>query len=653
MDPNQLFRDAVMLRTYCREVDGVLETPDQVYDRVIGAFKQYYARQIAAVPWFAENPGWERDWFERMRSGKALPAGRMLWSMGSSTVEKEGFLPLMNCAFVPFDHPVRPLKFLAKMLMLGCGVGFSLEWRFISKLLVKFSEMRGPITRLSMIVRVNVWDDGTYPANTHVVEDSREGWIKFLVYVMKRAIRYQSVYYTLDKLRPAGSPIKGFGGKTGDPAKLGEIAERIYWMLFELEDDYIETYYDVACSLGELIVSGNVRRSALIAVGDPDSTTFLGLKKFKNYTTKPWRSYCNNSVNVHRFDQLDDDYWNTFRGESEPYGFVNVDKCKFMDRCTERMYDKKYVPPEGFNPCAEQPLAAYEVCCLGEVNIVSNEDEEDLYQSLLMCYFFCKFAYSLGCPTELRTDHVTRVNQRIGISLSGIAVVPLERIRRAANTMSRIHDMDQAVSDWTFVNRSVALATVKPGGTLSKVSGSSGAGIHRPFSRYQIRRVRFPANSKMLGWLKDAGVPTEPAVHDASTTVVSFYLKNTEPADGHYADWVATDEGFVDTLKLITYVQMIWSDNAVSCTVYYDYAKLDSLVRPTLQRYFQKLKCFSGLPYYGHGFAQAPEEPISEEAYAKAVAGLKPYTHYGETDECDESLVDFGLCGPNGACSDR
>ena len=81
MDPNQLFRDAVMLRTYCREVDGVLETPDQVYDRVIGAFKQYYARQIAAVPWFAENPGWERDWFERMRSGKALPAGRMLCSL--------------------------------------------------------------------------------------------------------------------------------------------------------------------------------------------------------------------------------------------------------------------------------------------------------------------------------------------------------------------------------------------------------------------------------------------------------------------------------------------------------------------------------------------------------------------------------------------
>lgn len=652
MDNNQLFRDAVMLRTYCREVDGKLETPDQVYQRVLAAFETYYKEQIDVVPWFRENPHWKQGWFERMRTGKALPAGRMLWSMGSSTVEKEGFLPLMNCAFVPFDDPVRPLVFMCKMLMLGCGVGFSVESRFMNDLRHKFYKMRtmgyyqeGFIRRASSSKEKKCW----------AVPDSREGWFYFIEHVIVRAIQHKNVVYSLELLRPEGSPIKGFGGRSGDPGKLGQIAERIYDLISGVEDSdqMVETYYDVACSLGELIVSGNVRRSALIAIGDASDERFLSLKKFSNFKTKPWRAFCNNSVNVRKFEDLSGAYWDTFNGESEPYGWVNVETSQYQDMTTMLDTLSDYVLPEGFNPCAEQPLAPYEVCCLGEINLLAHQEEDDLFESMVLCYFFCKFAYTLGAAKEHRTHLVCHRNQRIGISLSGIAASHVTVLARAVKALKRLRTLDDAVSRATFVNPSIALSTVKPGGTLSKVSGCCGAGIHRPYAQYQIRRVRFPANSRMLPWFKKCGLHIEPALGDASTMVVSFYLKNVVPRDGNFADWVATDQGFKETVELVALVQETWSDNAVSCTVYYDKEKVDTLVKPVVKEYFDKLKCFSGLPYFGHGFPQAPEEEITEQEYLAFVAGTNPVPYEGQADEDHETPVDFGLCGINGACSDR
>lgn len=657
---NEIFKDAVMSRTYCREYleDGEWkkETPDQVWKRVTDSFILYYQSYIDRLDL---APGFDEDWRKRMSLGKALPAGRMIWAMGSETIKKDGYLPMMNCGFIVVDDPIEPIKFLMKMLMLGCGMGFSLEKKYFDFLRNKFVDLRyrgGDGTRNWLPICREADVGEKHLALT--VQDTKEGWVDFIGYVIECAVKMKACRFDLWNIRPAGSRIKGFGGRSGDPKILGIIAQRIYKIITSERYSSVKMYYDVICSIGELVISGNVRRSALIAIGDPDDDEFLGLKEFRQLQLNPWRCYCNNSVNVSEFKQLSEKYWDTYKGGNEAYGWVNMFACIYDDH--SRNPDENYVPPEGFNPCGEQPLASREVCCLGEVNLSRAESEDDLFESLKMCYYFCKLSFTM-MSSERRTDDITEINSRIGISLTGISMVTPEKREWAYNCRTRLKEWDADISFRLGLNPSVALTTVKPGGTLPKIAGSSGPGIHRPISEYQIRRVRFNKHSKVMKWLKGLGLPVEPQLNfdrsedQSGTQVVSFYLKNEAPHDGFYSDYQLTSHGFHDMLNLIAEVQEKWSDNAISVTVYYKLDSVDSVVRPMLEFYFDKLKVFSGLPYSEHNFPQAPEEPITKEQYDKFVEEhpVLGYKMCNECDDPDELPEDFGQCDSKGLCSDR
>jgi ribonucleoside-triphosphate reductase (thioredoxin) len=654
-DHDKLFKDAVMLRTYCRDLEDRKEKPEEVWDRVIDSFKKYYSLYLMNMDL---QEDWEEDWKKRMSTGQALPAGRMLWSMGSASIEKDGYLPMMNCGFILINDPIEPIKFLMKMLMLGCGMGFSLEKKYFDNLRRRFMNERYQTTG-------NIWFKSikevteTGP-DIHVAEDTKEGWVDLIGHVIYCGMRFVKCKFNIQKIRPAGSRIQGFGGRSGDPKILSNIAQRIYYILTKDRYPSIKMYYDIICSVGELVISGNVRRSALIAIGDPDDKRFLRLKRFDNLTEQPWRCYCNNSVNVSSFEQLTEDFWETYKGSSEAYGWVNIAKCKTEDTLRNIDREIEYIMPRGFNPCGEQPLADREVCCLGEVNLSRAESEEDLFQSMKMSYLFCKMSFMMR-SSEPFTDRITNRNQRIGISLTGIAMVEPKRREWAYRCRKRLRNFDEVFSKDVGVYPSIALTTVKPGGTLPKIAGSSGPGIHRPISKHQIRRVRFNKNSKLLGSLKAAGLPVEPQMNfdgkpDASgTQVVSFYLENEEPYDGNYSDYQLTETGFYDMLNLISEVQQNWSDNAISVTVYYNISDVDRVVKPNMELFFDKLKVFSGLPYSGHNFPQAPEEPISEEEYLNFTRNHP----IGSCELCldcdgpDNEPEDFGQCEAKGQCSDR
>lgn len=657
MDHNKIFAHAVMARTYCREGENLTDP----FRRVINAFEKYYVDCIERVGWFAENPKWKEKWLGLMTSGKALPAGRMLWSMGSRTIDEEGFLPMMNCGFVVIDDPIEPFVFIMKMLMLGCGMGFSLEYKYVSKTLKKIEEMASndPLQFAPKKRPVCQETSKENDPNVYVVEDSREGWLNLLRRVLESAYLDRSFSFSLEKLRPAGTPIKGFGGVSGDPQILANTMTQIHKLIVDTVCYDTELFYDIICLIGQVVVSGNVRRSALIAIGDPHDSTFLSLKTFENMKKAPWRCFCNNSVNVKKFSQLNDQFWATYNGNSEAYGFVNMKKCREAHRTWN--YARDSYEPQGFNPCGEQPLANHELCCLGEVNMSRCENIGEFFDALIMCYYFCKFAYRLGC-SDPRVQEVSQLNQRIGISLTSLCMSDDGQIIEwTERGRAQLKLFDTAVSIVLGCSESVALTTIKPGGTLTKISGAAGPGIHRPISEYQIRRVRFQKASPILKWLRDCGVPIEPSLmfdgtpDPSGTQIASFYIRNGVPADGHYSDWQVTQEGFAEMLGRVAWLQEIWSDNSISVTVYYPIEHLEGFVKRGIKRVFSRVKTLSLLPYFGHNFPQAPEEPVTEEAFHQffrehPLVEQEPSMIHIKEHETPE---DFGLCESRSQCSDR
>lgn len=639
----QAFKDAIMVRTYSRVVESEnrKESPDEVFTRVLDAFEEYYIEKYPFI-----NEYYNRDkWFAMMKNGIALPAGRMLWSMGSRTIKEEGFLSLMNCSFVVVDDPVTPVLFAMKMLILGCGVGFSLERKYMSKTAADYETVKdagGTLTEVTTELTENI-------GQTYMVRDSKEGWIDFMRQVLCHAICGNDLCFSLRNLRPAGSPIRGFGGISGDPRKLAETARKIWNAIIHSPTATVSLYYDIICWIAELVISGNVRRSALIAIGDPDDEEFLSLKKF-DYIRK-WnatqRFFCNNSVNIREWSDLGEKYWETFiAGEGEPYGWVNVGKC--IDTITP-------YKPEGFNPCGEQPLASKEVCCLGEINVQKIETGKQLKNALRMVYLFCKLAYTLGAPTEPTTEKICHANQRIGISMTGISMIAESVfIRMAKKGKMYLKSFDDLISVYLGVNKCCALTTVKPGGTLPKIAGSSGPGIHLPISEYQIRRVRFSKRCSLIPWLSRIGVPVEADLTSPDDTVVaSFYIRNGRPYSGVYSDSQITKDGFEDMLTRIVVAQEYWSENSVSVTLYYDPTWSVEQLKESIKEFQPDLKSLSCLPYYGHNFKQAPEEPISREEYERVASKLPAYEKPPLDIDGIHLPEDFGGCTVDGGCSDR
>lgn len=637
----KLFADSVMTRTYCRTLydKGRKETPDEVFNRVLDSFEKYY---VSGFPWLTDY--YDRPkWLSLMQDGVAFPAGRMLWSMGSRSVETEGFLPMMNCSFIVIDSPVKPIRFILKMLILGCGVGFSLERKYMSRTQDIYGDTKSDI--IGTLTHTADTDKDVY-----MVRDSKEGWMDFFEDLMINAILGRDMRFSTSFLRPKGSPIKGFGGTSGDPMKLVSTAKKIWNAITESSTATVTLYYDIICWIAELVISGNVRRSALIAIGDPDDEEFLRLKKFETIHRlgATQRYFCNNSVNVSEFGQLDYDYWDTYNaGTGEAYGWVNVQKS-----VTEE--GMRY-PPQGFNPCGEQPLHSREVCCLGEVNIEKIKSVEQFLLALVMPYLFCKLAYTLGAPTEPETAEICKHNQRIGVSLTGISMIdPGDFKHYAIKGRKFLRELDEEISSKLGVNRCVALTTVKPGGTLPKIAGSSGPGIHLPISEFQIRRVRFSNHCSLLPWLRECGVDVVPDLASPDdTSVASFYIRNSVPWSGNYSDHQVSFSGFKAMLRTVVDAQEYWSDNSVSVTIYYSPFWAPEIIRDMVGKFFGDLKCFSALPYFGHNFTQAPEEPVDMKTYFEKTARLKilpvPTTLDGIAVP-----EDFGGCGIGGTgCSDR
>ena len=573
----------------------------------------------------------EKEFYRDMRHDmKGSVAGRFMWQLGTKTIDQLGLPSLQNCAFVVVDEPIRPFTWTMDMLMLGSGVGYSIKKEHVYKL---------PKVQ-SKKVKVERFDD---KQADFIVPDTREGWVKLLGKVLKAHFYSgESFTYSTQLIRGKGEPIKGFGGVASGAAILVEGMDLISGILNNRRGKQLRPIdvLDIMNIIGMIVVAGNVRRSAQIAIGDFDDLEYLKAKRWDLGNVPNWRAMSNNSVDCPDVKLLPQEFWDTYE-QGEPYGIVNIKLSKEVGRLGETQYPDPDV--EGYNPCAEQSLANFETCCLAEIYLPNITSYEEFLKVMIMLYRINKHSLALKSHHP-ETEAIVHKNMRMGIGITGVMMSSDEQLSWLDPAYRYLRVYDETYSKAMGFPVSVKLTTVKPSGTLSLLAGLT-SGVHPSIAGdYFIRRIRMSSDSPLLDVCRSHGYHTEFQVNfdgteDKSTVVVEFPCKFPEGTpSGDNID-------VLDQLEMVKFMQQNWSDNSVSVTAYYKKEDIPRIKKYLEDNWENGFKTLSFLLYSDHGFAQAPYEAITKEQYLEMSAKVTPINSV----EISEDSFDLDECA-SGAC---
>jgi ribonucleoside-diphosphate reductase alpha chain len=556
-----------------------------------------------------------------------LPPGRGLWAMGTDAVYERGAMPLYNCAYTDIGEDwVEDVSWIMDVLMNGVGVGFGPK-----RCGIKLFE----------------------PSKTcrFIVPDTREGWVALIENTLDAFYHGDCLPEPdVSKVRPAGSPIKTFGGTASGPGPLLDLYRKIVKLSYRyVRGDYDEIQYktDLANLVGVCVISGNVRRSAELCAGEIDDTVFMHLKNYKMYPERAdWGWMSNNSVRLREpedFESLDEIA--QANADGHDVGYINMRNLphgrigKIEDPIRYGIRPDRAV---GLNPCGEIPLEHREVCNLAETLPTRCVDEARWLDACEYATFYCSTVALL--PThQSTTNAVVNRNRRIGVSIidftgwkhyEGVATVT----RSLRNGYDRIRAVNRALAEEAGVPPSLRVTTVKPGGTVPKVAGrTSGAG--HPTFHYTVRRVIFGAHQPIFHFLKDSGIPYEPSQYTKDSYVFEFPILQgpAEPAE-EVSVW--------EQAMNVVLLQREWADNAVSNTLYFTPEERNQL-ESVLAAIAPLTKSVSLLPHSDTGiFPQMPEEGITREEYERRLAAMPEidWTEFEGGDGEDEKFCVGDTC---------
>lgn len=597
------------LRTYARRHDE--ENPNSTVE----SWKECITRVVNATNTQLNvgfSPVEQQELFDILYNLKASVAGRFLWQLGTRTVDKLGLMSLQNCAFTVIDEPVQPFTWIMNFLMLGAGCGYRISQEDVAKF---------PVIQKATIVRQDTKDAD------FIVPDSRQGWIKLLGKVMKAHFYSGCGFtYSCHLLRSKGAVIKGFGGLSSGPEVLCEGLAKISELLNESAGKNMTSVLalDICNIIGKIVVSGNVRRSAQIALGDAKDTEYLQAKRWDLGNVPNWRCYSNNSVICNDISEIIDneDFWQGYNGNGEPYGLINLK----LSRSCGRLGDVNYPDPDvqGYNPCAEQSLERNETCCLAEIYLPNITSFAELNKVATYLYRICKHSLTLPCPDSKHTEAVVHKNMRMGIGITGYLQATEEQRGWLSDTYKALRRFDVEYSQLCGFPTSIKLTTCKPSGTLS-ILGHCTSGVHPGFARYYIRRIRIASESKLIKVAKEHGYHVEyvrnfDGTPDYTTQVVEFPYALPEHTI------LAENCTAVQQMEYVKRLQTEWSDNAVSVTVYYRKEELPEIKEWLKKNYNDGVKTISFLLHSEHGFDQPPLQAITKERYEEMVRNTRPIT---------------------------
>jgi len=634
--------EITFLRTYSRlKADGTKETWVDVCERVINGMYslQKDHAKTNRLPWSdAKAAASAKEAFDRLWNLKWTPPGRGLWVMGTPLVnEHRNSAALQNCAFVSTGSmvktdPAKPFAFLMEASMLGVGVGF--DDKGADKEFIIYAPQ------------------GEY---AYDIPDTREGWVESTATLINAYLKpdTKNPVFNYEAIRPAGEPIRTFGGTAAGADPLIKMHQYIHDLFKDRAGQKLtrRDIADIGNMIGVCVVSGNVRRSAELLIGRIDDEEFLNLKNYEKYPerlTHGWMS--NNSVAVNVGDNLDGIIEGIARN-GEP-GVIWMDISKQYGRLADPINNKDW-RIAGYNPCAEQSLESYECCTLVETYLNRHTDLEDFKRTLKFAYLYAKTVTLLPTHWE-ETNAIMQRNRRIGTSVSGVANFAdnkgLPVLRQWMDEGYKvIKSYDTNYSEWLGIRESIKMTTVKPSGTVSILAGES-PGVHWTVGgQYFNRAIRFSNNDPMLPLFKLANYRVEPASESPDTTSVVFFPIKSD------AKRSEKDVSIYEKMALAATAQRYWSDNSVSVTISFDPEKEASAIGTALHMYDGQLKTVSFLPSGNHVYPQMPYTQITAEEYEnEGVMKLFPIDFSGvyagmaadaigeaycTTDACEVNLI--------------
>ncbi len=503
-----------------------------------------------------------------------------------------------NCSYLPVDDP-KSFDEAMFILLCGTGVGFSVERQYISKL---------------PEVPDTLFDSET----TVVVKDSKEGWAKSLRQVLSLLWAGEIPKWDTSKVRPAGARLKTFGGRASGPAPLIDLFNFAVAIFKKAQGRKLTSLecHDLMCKIGQVVVVGGVRRSAMISLSNLSDDRMRNAKSGNWWDNEGQRALANNSVAYTEKPDVElfmKEWASLIESKSGERGIFNRVASK------EQAAKNGRRDPEwefGTNPCSEIILRPYQFCNLTEVVVRATDNIDTLSEKV-------RLATILGTIQATYTEFPylrkvwkdnTEAERLLGVSLTGIMDNPLMTSDNAGLEKTLEHLRSVAVStnaEWADrlgIPQSAAITCVKPSGTVSQLVDSA-SGIHARHSEYYIRTVRGDIKDPLTDFMKAQGIPCEPCVMKPDSTVVFSFP--VQAPDNCVTRNVMTA---VEQLETWLMYQRHWCEHKPSVTITVrDEEWLE--VGAFVYKYFDEMSGVSFLPHSDHTYQQAPYQECSQEEY--------------------------------------
>ena len=609
----------------------------ETWEETVERYFKFFAEHLDENHNYKLENGTRTELEQAVRELKVMPSMRCLMTAGEA-LKKENVAGY-NCSYVKVDSP-RSFDEILYVLMNGTGVGFSVEKNYVDKLPVVAEEF--------------------FPTDTCiVVADSKLGWAKALRELISLLYDGLIPQWDVSKVRPAGTPLKTFGGRASGPEPLQDLFRFITEIFKNAAGRKLKCIeaHDIVCKIAEIVVVGGVRRSALISLSDLTDEQMRHAKSGNWWEQNAQRALANNSVSYKEKPDVGTfmrEWLALYDSKSGERGIYNaMSAMKQVESLNVDEEQRREPRPDfGTNPCSEIILRSREFCNLSEVVIRKSDNLESLktkvkvatilgtFQSTLTNYKYLSKEWKRNCDEE----------RLLGVSLTGIMDNDLTNGKKGKKKLTEALEELREVAvqtnkEWAEklgINQSAAITCVKPSGTVSQLVDSA-SGIHARHNDYYIRTVRADNKDPLCKFMKDAEFPNEPDVMKPQhTTVFSFPRKSPEGCV------MRNDMTAIEQMELWLAYQTHWCEHKPSVTIS---VKEDEWpeVGSWVYNHFDRISGISFLPFSEHTYRQAPYQDCTEEEYLNALDAMPKNVDWSKLADFEKE--DFTVGSQELACS--